>query len=360
MVPFYINAFLILFIDLIINVTFSDEQKKRKYICIINTIQIILFISLRDVSVGNDTQNYVNFFEGAVRNPKFALNYEHFEIGFKYYVYAIARLTSNPRIFLAIGAVLSVLPIGYIIYKYSKDCTISFYAFCTMEFIMFSMTGMRQNVAYFFVYTSFILFNSEKKQQNIIALVLIAFAGFFHKSAWAFVILYGMTLIKNTSWKKLIYVGGVVGSFIFRNQIGHLLVYRFYNNYEVNATGAYSRVFIVLIVLMLVCMYYDMIAIKSERDVVVANGKSLFPVFADSIFLTTFFFIIALVVSAAARQGRYYFIFFTLLLPEFQYIIRKDQRFVFKVLCYILLTLLMFCLFPHNGLCTYGYYFWRN
>ena len=69
--------------------------------------------------------------------------------------------------------------------------------------------------------------------------------GFFHKSAWAFIILYAMTFIKTAEMKKNIYVIGIICAFIFRNQIGRILVNSFYDAYMLNSTGAYSRVFMV-------------------------------------------------------------------------------------------------------------------
>lgn len=203
MIPFYINAFLIILIDTIIFVIIKDLNKRRKYICFFNTLQILLFVSLRGESVGNDTQNYVNFFRLVVDNPQYALTRDVYEIGFRWYTYIIAKITCDPRIFLTISACVSIVPLGIIIYKYSKDCVLSFYAFSTMEFILFAMTGMRQNVAYFFVYTSYILFQSEKKYQKILAFILVIGGGLFHRSAWAFLIIYLLSLIKNQAVKNV-------------------------------------------------------------------------------------------------------------------------------------------------------------
>ena len=358
MIPFYINAFLIILVDAIIYAMTKDADKRRKYVCFLNTLQILLFVSLRGESVGNDTQNYVNYFRLVVNNPQSAFTRDVYEIGFRWYAYMIAKFTSDPRVFLAIGACISIIPLGIIIYKYSKDCTLSFYAFCTMEFILFAMTGMRQNVAYFFVYTSYILFQSERKIQKIFALVLVIAGGFFHRSAWAFLIIYLMALIKNQVAKKLVYIVGIFSAYIFRYQIGQIFVDRFFNAYQVGSTGAYSRTLIAAIVLLFSIIYYNTIIEQSTIDACETNSVSLFPSLVVAMFLTTFFFIIALAVSASARQGRYFFVFFTLLLPELQYTIVEDQRRLFKGVIYLLLTALMLYLFPHNGLCTYGYYFW--
>lgn len=357
MSPFYINAFLILFIDALVFTFVKDDRKRRKYICLLNTLQIILFIALRGETVGNDTQNYVNYFRQVASNPPIAFLKKEYEIGFRWYVYLIAKVTENPRVFLAIGAFVSFAPFGVLIYKYSKDCVLSFYTFCTMEFILFAMTGMRQNVAYLFVYSSYMLFQSDKKGTKILSLILIFVGGFFHKSAWAFIILYAMTFIKTAEMKKNIYVIGIICAFIFRNQIGRILVNSFYDAYTLNSTGAYSRVFMVGIVLTICICFYNVIEVQSENDITYADKVVLFPKLVDAMFLTTFLAVIALSISAAARQARYFFVFIILVLPELQYIIVKEQRRIFKMICYILLTLIMFYLFPHNGLCTSGYIF---
>lgn len=358
MIPFYINAFLILFVDAIIFAVTKDEQKRRKSICVLNTVQILLFIALRGEAVGNDTQNYVNYFRLTLDYPHVALTSNQYEIGFRWYVYCITKITNDPRVFLAIGACLSIIPLGLIIYKYSKDCVLSFYTFCTMEFILFAMTGMRQNVAYFFVYCSYILYQSDRKSRKVLALALVFIGGFFHRSAWAFLLIYVMTLIRNSAIKKCIYIMGILAAYIFRYQIGRIFVKYFFDAYQVSSTGAYSRVAIAGIVLLICIVCYDLIEHQSATVAARSNRISLYPSLVDAMFLTTFFFTIALAVSASARQGRYFFVFFILLLPELQYVIKANQRIIFKFFCYIALTGLMFYLFPHNGLCTYGYYFW--
>lgn len=358
MIPFYINAFLILLIDTILYVIIKKENQRRKYICFLNTLQILLFISLRGESVGNDTQNYVNYFRLVANSPQIAFTKEYYEIGFRWYAYIIAHITNDPRIFLTIGACFSIIPLGIIIYKYSKDCTLSFYAFCTMEFVLFAMTGMRQNVAYLFIYISYILFQSERRLHKIGALALIAVGGLFHKSAWAFLIIYFLSLIKKYEIKRTIYVVGIFFAFIFRYQIGQFLVDTFYSAYKVSSSGAYSRMFIAALVLLVSIYYYKTILGQSTTNIYGMNRVSLFPSLVDAMFLTTFFFVIALAVSACARQGRYFFVFFVLLLPELKYIIVEDQRQLFTGILYFMLTALMLYLFPNNGLCTNGYYFW--
>lgn len=290
MIPFYINAFLLLFIDVIICYLVRENDKRRKYICIFNTIQIIFFVSLRGETVGNDTQNYINFFRQVVNNPNSAFTNEIYEVGFRWYVYIIAKITSDPRIFLTVGAILSIVPFGIIIYKYSKDCILSFYTFCSMEFILFSMTGMRQNIAYFFVYLSFLLILSKKKKIKIFAIFLIIMAGFFHKSAWSFFILYILMLKKQSiKIRKIFYLLGLLIAFIFKNQIGNFFVNYFYSDYQVVATGAYSRVLMVLLVLIFCIFYYNLIIYRSEQNLIQSSQKCLFPYLVDSMFLTTFF-----------------------------------------------------------------------
>ena len=358
MIPFYINAFLILIIDFVISSTVKDRDKQKKLICVFNTLQIVMFVALRSETTGNDTLNYVNFFKSIANNPHLALSNTLYEIGFRWYSFLIAFITNDPRVFLAITAVISIIPFGILIYRYSDNCGLSFFAFSTMEFILFSMTGMRQNVAYFFVYASFVCFISNKKQLKILAVILLILGGLFHMSAWAFSILYVISLVRSVKVKNYIYICSIIFALLFRNQIGTFIVSRFYLSYQVSETSAYSRIVIVGIVLLFNMLFYNRIEKSIENEVQDREILAFYRSSVDAIFLTTFFYIIALSVSAAAREGRYFFVFFIIQLPYFKYLIVKRQRKLFSLICVILLTLLMLYLFPRNGLCTYGYSFW--
>lgn len=348
MFPFYVNAIMILIIDCVILKLTRDKIKRRKYICIANTIQIFLFFALRGMYVGNDTDNYVNYFNMAVANPNLALEYDYFEYGFRAFVCLIVKFTNNPQIFLAITGLITILPYSILVYKYSNDCILSFFAYSTMEFILFAMSGMRQNVATCFVSISFILFFQNNKKSKVLSLFFLLIASTFHYSALAFLLLYIISFFDLHKY-KLFYIITLIFVFIFKGQISNILVTYFYSDYNsIGSSGAYMRVFVPLFIFLICYKYSDRLVLKNKNNVI----------FINCMFITVIFFILALDKSTYARLGRYFFIFFTLLLPELKYIFKKEDRKIINIAFVIILLGLMFYLFPNNGLCNNGYYFW--
>lgn len=352
MTAFYVNAFLLLMVDALVVALIKNDSQRRKWICILNSIQFILFLSLRASDVGNDTSNYISSFLSEVRYPGWIFSHSQYEIGFQIYVSLIAKIFSDPRMFLFITALFTIVPFGVLVYKYSSNCALSFFTYATMEFILFSTTGARQQIANAFVLASLIVYMSEitEKKKWIITYGLIFIAGFIHQSAWGFVLLYLLGMLGKTRINKnLFYIVTLVAAFFLRNNIMSFIMQYFYNEYEIGFTGAYSRMIITLLFLVVTIVFKNNILQYNK------NGSTLI----DAMYLSTFFFILALSVSASARMGRYFFLLLTLIIPEIPHCFVESNKQIINIMLGILLILLMFFLFPHNGLATYGYHFWN-
>jgi len=338
MVIFLINIAMILLWPVVLEGV-NAQQAKKKY-CVLCTMQIILLLALRGENVGNDTSNYLAFFDNVSINPWYLIQSHKFEVGFKYFVKGITLITDNRRFFMIITATVTTIPIGIFIYRNSKLPLISFLMFSTMEFLLFHFTGLRQTLAFVFVLKSY-----EYLQKNTFFkfLLWIFIAASFHKTALVFLIAYP---IKQIKVKRLyLYSGGLILAVTCKKQIMDMLVKYFFQDYILLETSAYTRIFIGLLTL-------GVLVIFNRRRVLNENEKILM----DMLFLANIFFVLAIANSAAARAGRYFFFFIIILIPEFiMSFSRKEERVIMFMLICLISIILMLYLFPRNGLVKLPY-----
>jgi len=147
-------------------------------------IWLFLFFltAFRAESIGNDTANYVLFFE-ELKDGVFDSN---LEIGYSYLCYGIGFITKDPHVFLIILAGIDYYLLGHYILKYCHNKSIVLCLFYAI-FFPFFMSVMRQGLAMIIVLYAY---NYLKKNKKIIFIFLILVACLFHKSAFVGIFLF--------------------------------------------------------------------------------------------------------------------------------------------------------------------------
>ena len=170
-----------------------ENLRDKGYIVFISVL-LILLMGLRHETCFIDTVRYVGGYN-ILKNASFSqipnlMNKDSTFWIFSKLVGSISGYSYTVWLFL-LGA-MYVIPIAILIRKYSLNSTYSYIVFWALGFCFFSMTGLRQTLAFSLIVVAFI-FLMEKRPAMFIFTVLAA--SLFHITAAIFIIAYPITLI---------------------------------------------------------------------------------------------------------------------------------------------------------------------
>lgn len=186
---------------LILNFIPKVKNDTAKY-SLISCFLLFLIIGLRDEMVILDTSNYVRQFTALSGCDFQAVLADHPKDPF-FWIYSkcVFDISGGQyTIWLLCCALVYVSAIYRILSKYSDDILISILVYFVLGFFYFSLTGIRQNLAFACVLLSFPYLKDRKLIKFIL---LIVAAALFHKTAIVFLLAYPASSIK---FKNTIFV----------------------------------------------------------------------------------------------------------------------------------------------------------
>lgn len=185
-IAFYITTF-------IVGLFFSNKKNQKYYsrlFCNIVFVLMCLITCLREVSVGEDTANYAEWFQDFCAMPSITSLFTYdrdVEIGYGLINFLISRITDNPRILIAVIAVLiNFLHIRFIRLN-SKNIYSSVILYISLNFFFTSMNSWRQFIAMGICFWMYPLLLNRKYFKALLTL-LCAFC--FHDT----VIIFGVVI----------------------------------------------------------------------------------------------------------------------------------------------------------------------
>lgn len=291
----------------LVSLSITNEKQKRIFSCI--TCFLILWIvqALRSSSIGTDVgRAYKLVFESVSTdfNSLFILTHRaSFEPGYEIYEQIIKIfISSNINVFLGITSALILLPISYIIYKYSKNCILSFIIFSGLIIYHFSFSGLRQSLAIGIIFFS-LKYIIEQKPIKFITCVLLAAS--FHTSAIIFLAMYPIRNFNLTGIRSfIIFLIWIPCIFALKNIAIYLSAAIFgaekYASYF-SQGNAYNLMILFFVI------YILAVNLKStDKTYLIYKQAALFALLAQSF---------GLISDGATRIGYYFIIFMILLIP---------------------------------------------
>lgn len=258
-------------------------------------VQETLFLGTRTASVGVDTSRYVYVFENIFR-------YEfRYEKGFILFVKLLRNLTTDENLFLFIAAAISLLPIGFVIYRLSKMPYLSWLVYICMFYFSFTFSGMRQAIAMSLTFLAFYFICREKK---IVAILLICVAFLFHTSAIIFIAALFLYKHKWKKWEYPVLVAAYLVIFLLRAPIFSLITRFLYEEYELVDTQAYTWMTINLGLFALLLFLGNFV----KQDKLVQYALTLMSVGSA-------FYLLSSVGTNVLRAANYFSVYVTLALP---------------------------------------------
>lgn len=222
-------------------------RKKTKHLMIFFGLILFCVSAFRDTSVGIDTKSYLwswDIFSSNFSDLSFSIFSED---GYLLLVYIFKTIGIGFRGIMIFGAAMYLVPVLYVIYKYSENPFLSLFYFITLDYYCFSMTGMRQCIAIGFC---IIAFEMAMRKKIIPYFLFVFLAVAFHSTALVFVPVY---FLRNVPMKKkyiFIFLLFAIVCFLFKTQIGFLLqsISRtFYENMTTGGTGMYVYMLLVIV-----------------------------------------------------------------------------------------------------------------
>lgn len=182
-----------IYIGIIIALLLLSAVRNNKIILFLALIFLIGLAGYRDLNVGSDTINYFYIFKGQIVGSDL-------EFLFEWLVKFVENIGEDFSFLLLLLSLLSVVPIGYVIYKYSHNYFFSLFVYTSLFFYFNSFNIVRQSIAVGFCLVAY-YFLEQRKYKRYILVVLIGFL--FHRSAILALLLYPLLMININ--KKIIY-----------------------------------------------------------------------------------------------------------------------------------------------------------
>lgn len=284
----------------------AKYDKKNQLALGLFFILLTLLVMLRHETIGNDTRNYIHFFEQYAKMNWQEIATASKEWGFPYFNKLVSLLTKEPQVFLAITAIITVLMIYPTYRRLCTDASLTIMLFCTMSTFVMLFSGIRQMLA---IGIGFLAYECTRKKKIILFILCVLLAIMFHTSAFMLVFMYPLYHARITAKWLWVVVPVMTLIFIFNEQIFLFLsiFIKEYTKYDVSITytGAYAM--LILFALFTLFSFWIPDETQLDQETIGLRNFLLF-----SLALQMF----APLHSLAMRMNYYYIIFVPLLLPK--------------------------------------------
>ena len=309
---------------------------------------LFLLVSLRADIIGNDTRNYIYYFDLYGKMPWEKL------LDVKEPAYALLNkivscFSSNPNIFFLITAFIYIVPIAKLYIENIEFPMLTIALFVTMSTFSMWFSGIRQSIAIALGVIAF-YFVKEKKVMPFAFVVLLAMM--FHRSSFMITLMYPLYHLRITK-KWLFFVApGMLATLVFNKPIFSFLGTLISDLYEVNIqpTGAYTM--IILFALLSAFSYIVPDETKMDETTLAIRNYLL---------LATTIQMFAPVNTLAMRMNYYFIIFIPILIPKIIKASSAQWRLVSKLAGWTMTVFFILYFFvdttTSNALSIYPYHF---
>lgn len=281
----------------------NNKKYSLYYFSIISFI-LIAISGLRSNAVGTDTSMYERLFNYGNSLPlKEDITTTIMEHGYVVFEHIIGSIFHNYQWFLIITAVVTIIPVTVLIYKYSEKPWMSYFLFITFGYFPFFMDAVRQAIAIAIILIAFIF---VKKKKLISFLICIGLGCTFHITAIIFLPVYWINKLKLNRKSIIGAMVCIVSGFIFKQPLFQFLNKYARQSYVFRDAGGQRMYVFMLLSTILGFLYYKDIIKQNE------NNK----IFLYMIIVSAVIWPIMSFNPALARLYFYYSIFIIIYVPN--------------------------------------------
>ena len=289
---------------------------------------LTILVMFRHRNIGNDTSNYMYFFEQTINMPWSSMGKSAVEIGFQIVMKVISLFTNDAHAFIAITGFM-VSAMMYPTYRrLCVDPQLTAVLFCTMSTFLMLFSGIRQIMA---VGIGLIGYEFSRRKWFIPFLITVVVAVSVHTSAFMLILMYPAYHVRITKKWLFAVIPILIVTFIFNKQIFGVLgqFLEQYTNYDVSevATGAYTMLILMVIFTVYSFVIPDDLLLDNET---IALRNMLLIAMSIQMFAPLNFL--------AMRMNYYYLIFIPLLIPRIIMHSRIRYRKIAEISKYVMLV----------------------
>ena len=301
-----------LYVFLIIGAVFQSGLSKgkkgvRNY-CIFAFFLIAGLLALRHPSMGVDLQygsrgGYLGMFEIIGKSSwdkVLHLDFKNYERGYIIFCKLISYISRDEQCLLIVCALVSILPLSYLICKYSENCLLSYVIYLGLPVFLTNYSAMRQVIAIAITAFSYIFIRNKKPVPFILTVLL---ASTLHKSAIVFLAAYPIYYLKAMGKMRWMTVGLLPVVYLLRNPLFSVLSRLFKDDAVPDNNSAVTLFLVFSAVYIFTAIYTD------ENNI---HNEGLMNLFWIACVCQAFGGIYA----TAMRVGYYFMVYLILLLPE--------------------------------------------
>lgn len=208
--------FVLILIPILFSLFPGSREVKTKRISYSFFVCLVFMLALRAITVGNDTAGYAALFDSVKRSSWGALKYFDYEYGFILLTKLISLITGEGQVYLAVMALLTVLPFALFYGKESKNALLTVALFLVMPVFQMMFSGIRQALAVSVGIMAF-YFAKNKRPLYFVLCVLLAFT--VHKSAAVLLLLYPVYHLKLSKRSVPFVLAAFTAVFLMRGRI---------------------------------------------------------------------------------------------------------------------------------------------
>lgn len=216
----FILLYCYLFVVWIITLNIRKPTQRRFVQSFASFLGLLFLLGFHSPDLGCDVVgSYIPAFERTGKHFITSADYSifGFELGYMNYMVLMHHISDNVQFFLFTTALIILIPIVYLIYRYSENIMFSVIIYTSWYLYYFSFSALRQSIA-ISICAIATLFLFKRK---IIPFVLVVFgASTFHTSALLFLIAYPLYVYRLSN-KKLMTLGiiGIAILILFKNSM---------------------------------------------------------------------------------------------------------------------------------------------
>jgi len=281
-------------------------QKRNKRALAFFFGMLTLLVMLRHACVGNDTENYLYYFDKFSRMQWRYLKESELEIGFVFFNKIVSLISKNPQVYLAITA-LVISAMIYPTYKrLCSDTSLTVLLYCLMSTFVMMFSGIRQMLA---VGIGFLAYECTRRHKFLPFLLLALLSMTMHTSGFMLLVMYPLYHARITKKWLYVVVPALAVLFVFNRQVFAVLsiIVERFTRFEsvVSATGAYTMLILFAVFTAFAFLIPDEDKLDEET---IGLRNFLLLALAIQMF--------APLHTLAMRMNYYYMIFIPLLIPR--------------------------------------------
>lgn len=287
----------------------------KKGVAIILFSSLLFLYTFRDISVGWDTETYVNIFKNYNQGGN---SYSYLESGWLFLNRVVYKISSNYHFLFFVVGLISLSCYFAVAKRISSNLCLAVLFYFSLCYYFRLMNTQRCDLAVCICMVSFYFLYKKK---YVVAILLTLFAFLFHKSALVFglFILFDIIVKKFNRKTILFLVVSVLTVFIFYDSIFSFLTQFAYGGYldkTDESKGGSLRFFFIYLIIFVIALLLD----KNNVDKLIKNSNDdkerLNKLLFFAILFGLSFQLISLNNSMIARFSNYFTIYFPIVLSN--------------------------------------------